>query len=203
MKFGFGETTLKRYLLNVVAKMRNIAILRKAICLAVLATLTFSAHAGIPQTGSNTPESILNAVIANAEANGDIKAARRATNLKTALGSLKPSDLNGITCGKDAAANNISVEQQKDIAGKLLDKGLEKYLPSLAAALASAAAAGVVSFLTPERIGSDAVETLNNTSKFNRDDVSNAARQVLQDTIPDAFKKLPKPMMAKIVSCSL
>ncbi len=89
------------------------------------------------------------------------------------------------------------------IIGELLDKGLEKYLPSLAAALASAPAAGLGALLTPEKIGSDSVEILNNSDNFSRNDVANAARQMLQDTIPETFNRLPKKMTAKIIVCSL
>lgn len=130
-----------------------------------------------------TTQEALDAIVANAKTTGDKKAERRATNLKSALERLRPSDLNHISCGKDLATTNFPVDQQKDIIGELLGKGLEKYLPTLAAALASAPTAGLVTFLTPEKIGSDSVEMLNNSNKFTRDEVSNAARQMLQAVV--------------------
>src|SRR5690349_19432157 len=57
------------------------------------------------QAGSPTKN--LDALIASAQANGDKKGERRVTNLKYALSSLKPSELNGVRCGK--AQNPIKV----------------------------------------------------------------------------------------------
>jgi hypothetical protein len=182
--------------------MRRPQFHHPSFLLAIVCLWAFAVPA-MPQTKPTTAETALDAVIANAKANGDKKAEKRATNLKTALARLKPSDLNGISCGKDVSNRNFPIDEGKDIIGDLLGKGLEKYLPILAAALASAPAAGLVALLTPERIGSDSVEILNNPNKFSRDEVSNAARQLLQDTIPENFNKLPKTMVAKVVVCSL
>lgn len=156
-----------------------------------------------PLAAQNDPSANLDAIIANAQANGDAKAATRAINLKNALGRLKPSDLQGIRCGKDTTPFPLNVEPAEDVAGKLLDKALETYLPTLAAALASTAAAAATAFLTPTPIGKDSVEVLNNSDTFTQDDVRSAARQMLQDTLPTNFSQLPVPMTSKIVVCSL
>jgi len=154
-------------------------------------------------TFAQTPASNLDAVIANARKNGDAKAVNRATNLKFGLGTLKPSDINGVQCGKESRQNAIDVDAAQDVAGKLLDKALEKYLPTLAAALASAPAAGLAAFFTPETTGKDSVEILNSSDKRPNADVREAAREMLQDTTTDSFRRLPKPLVARIVVCAL
>jgi hypothetical protein len=151
----------------------------------------------------NVPSLSLDAVIANAKAAGDSGAEHRALNLRAALGTLKPSDLNGVRCGKDSPKLTINVDQAQDAVGKLLGKALETYLPTLAAALASAPAAAAATFLTPTRIGNDSVEILSNSDSYSKADVNSAARQLLQDTTPQNFVGLPKPLMAKIVACSM
>jgi hypothetical protein len=174
---------------------------RTATCILTVCALwiTFA----ITVKAQSTPSAQLDALISNARKNGDAKAEKRVTNLKLALSQLKPSDLDGVRCGKDSAKTAFNVEQAQDVAGKLLDKALEKYLPTLAAALASTPAAGVAAFLTPEKIGPDSVEVLNQNEKRSRQEVQDAARQLLQDTTVESFQKLPKSMMAKIVVCAL
>jgi hypothetical protein len=156
----------------------------------------------IPQNKPARPGTALDVVIANARTDGDKKAETRATNLKTALARMRPSDLNGVSCGNDVAKTSIPIEDGKDFIGDLLGKGLEKYLPTLAAALASAPSAGLVALLTPQKIGSDSIEIINNSKNYSHDDVSNAARQLLQDTVPESFNKLPRTTVARIVMCS-
>jgi hypothetical protein len=143
----------------------------------------------------------INVLIKNAQ--GDQKTVKRLTNLKYGLSVLKPSDLSGIKCGKDQSPSLIDVDKASDIIGTLLGKGLEKYLPTLAAALASAPATGVVAFLTPTAIAEDSVEILNQSNTRSQNQVQNAARQVLQDTLPDSFKKLNRSLMSKAIACTM
>jgi hypothetical protein len=152
---------------------------------------------------AQTPGANLDAVIANAKKSGDQKALTRATNLKAGLALLKPSDISGVRCGKDTNPTAIDVDKAQDLAGELLDKALEKYLPTLAAALASAPAAALTAFFTPEKIGTDSVEILNQSNQRPNSEVREAAREMLQDTTIDNFRKVPKALMAKIVVCSL
>ena len=155
------------------------------------------------QSPTPAPGNALDAIIARAEANGDQKTARGATNIKIALRSVKPSDLNGISCGKDVSTTKISVESGRDVVGKLLEKGLDQYLPALAAAINSAYASGALVFLVAEKIGPDSVEILNNSQKHSRDEVTAAARQILEATKTETFQKLDTNTMAKILSCTM
>jgi hypothetical protein len=150
-----------------------------------------------------TPASDLDAVIENAQKAGDMKAVRRATNLKFALGHTKPGDYRGLRCGKDSTAMVIDVGPAEDVGGKLLGKALEKYLPTLAAALASAPATAVAAFLTPTKIGTDSVEILNQSDSRSRSEVQGAARQMLQDTPPEIFATLGTQMITKVAGCSI
>jgi hypothetical protein len=125
------------------------------------------------------------------------------TNLKFALGTLKPSEFKNIQCGVSETPLAVDVDQSQDVAGKLLEKILDKYLPAVAAAIASAPAAGVALFLTSTSIAPDAVEIMNKSSTSRKEDVQKAARQLLQDTQVNSFKNLPRSLMAKIVACSI
>ena len=144
----------------------------------------------------------LDSLIQAAATKGDAKAQRRLSNLKTALHRLNPSDLAGISCGSDREPV-AHLEESREIASNLLTAGLEKYAPALAAALASAPAAGIAVFLSPSEIAPDAIETLNNSSRHAQQEVTTAARTLLQDTTPERFARLPTTQMAKIVACIL
>jgi hypothetical protein len=171
---------------------------RRTLNNLILLIATFGASA----LAQSSPSANLDAIIANATAAHDTKGATRAMNLKWALSAVRPSDLNGVKCGKETAEMHFDVPAAQDLAGKLMDKGLERYLPALAAALASSAASAIAVFLTPTPIGTDAVEILNQSDKRPHSEVQGAAREMLQDP-PNLFKKIANPMLAKIAACSI
>lgn len=176
-------------------------VLTLAILLAAGAVA--NPHRSYAQEG--TPAAHLAAALERARSAGDTKAVRRLTNQQAAMRLLPPSQLKGIRCGKTEADRFTVVETEigQDVAGELLTKALEKIAPALAGAIASAPAAGVAVFLAPERIAPDAVEILNGSDTRNRDEVRNAARSLLETTLSESFERLPKPLMAKILACSL
>jgi hypothetical protein len=172
--------------------------------LVMLAVCITTSEMHVMAQAQTPPSTNLDAIIANAQAAHDNKALTRATNLKWALGNLRPSELNGIKCGTESRKLQLDVPAAEDLTGKLLEKALERYLPVLAAAIASAPAAAVAAFLTPTPIGTDAVEILNQSDTRPRRDVEAAAREMLQDTTPDNFKKnISRQFTAKIVACSI
>lgn len=154
---------------------------------------------------SGTPAAHLAAALARAREAGDTKAVRRLTNQQAAMRLLPPSQLKGIRCGRAEADRFTVVESEigQDVAGQLLTNALERIAPALAAVVASAPAAGVAVFLAPERIAPDAVEILNGSETRNRDEVRNAARSLLETTLSENFERLPRPLMAKVLACSL
>lgn len=157
------------------------------------------------QAQGGTPAAHLAAALERARAAGDTKAIRRLTNEQAAMRLLRPSQLKGIRCGKTESDLFTVVETEigQNVAGELLTKALEKIAPALAGAIASAPAAGVAVFLAPERIAPDAVDILNRSETLNRDEVRNAARTLLETTLPENFERLPQPLMAKVLACSL
>jgi hypothetical protein len=180
----------------------NESKLIRVLCAAICAVF-FAVVVSQQVVAQATPGASLDSLISSAQKGGDSKSVTRLTNLKFGLARLKPSDLKDIQCGKGSKQLAINVDQAEDLAGKLLEGALKKYLPTLAAALASAPAAGVAAFLTSTPIGSDAVEILNQSDKRPIAEVQGAARLMLQDTSTENFKKLGRPMMAKITGCAI
>lgn len=149
-----------------------------------------------------TVDEALKIGLKEANKSGETKLINRYSNLINGYAALSRKDLVGVVCGsKPNDKTSLLSDEEVEQIGDFLSMALEKLIPAIAVALESATGTGVALFLQPSKIAPDAVEIINQANTRDRAEVTQAARQLLQDTKVENFKKMPRSQMARIVVC--
>jgi len=88
--------------------------------------------------------------------------------------------------------------------GKIGSQALKALIPAVATLLGGPVASAISVFLTPQQLGNDAIDVISNPARYSKDDLNKAARQLIRDTDPPAFKSgLSLDRRAGVAACIL
>lgn len=151
-----------------------------------------------------------NAVIQHLAGQPDERSKRASENLSHFCAVITVEDIKGSAAAKKCLGPDTRIFGESDNAllktafGKIAGQTLKVLIPTVTALLGQPALTAVALFLTPSQLGKDAIAVIRNPDAHPRSDIMNAAKLLLWDTDPKAFREgLSTDVKAGIEGCIL
>lgn len=138
----------------------------------------------------------------------DDRSKRTAANLSHICTTIRAADIQASPAAKKClgASTRIFTETDSSLLqktfGSISQQALKTLLPTVAALLSGTVAAAIAAFLTPQGLGNDAIDVISNPDRYSKADLIDAAKVLLWDTDPPAFRNgLSVPRKAAVAGC--